>query len=86
MVNSPWPVRLTSIAIVLFALGFAGRFGFEYPGTIGIQFVFYGAGLFVLLVLWMRAADMGPRGILAFVGWLMIAALCGFAILTSTPK
>ncbi len=86
MANSPWPVRLASIAIVLFAFVFAGRFGFEYPRTIGIQIVFYGAGLFVLFILWMRAADMGPRGILAFVGWLTIAVLCGFAILTSAPK
>ena len=83
MAVSQWPVRLTSIAIVLFAVGFAGRLAFAFPRTIGIQLYCYGSGLLVLLVLWMRAANMGPRGILAFVGWLMLAILCGIAILTS---
>jgi len=62
-------VRLWLIAAVLFAAGLAGRLTLEfstdvaysYPTAIGIQFLFYGAGLIVLAVSWSLGADSSRR-------------------------
>jgi hypothetical protein len=81
------------VASGLFAAGFGGRLvldataaGSAYETVVGVQAMFYGAGLLVLLAWWLVAADVGPRGALGCVGWLALAALCGFAVLSSVPK
>lgn len=94
MANARRPVRLWLVAVTLFVAGFAGRLvlkqatpyeAYSYPSAIAIQFYFYAAGLFVLMVWRLRSENVGVRRILGRVGWL-VAVLCGLVILSSIPK
>lgn len=88
-------VRLELIAVVLYLAGLIGRlvlqfttnFAYSYPYAFLIQGMFYGAGLVVLFAEWLRSDDDGPEqrkgGCLRL---LIVAALCGFALISTAPK
>ena len=85
-------LRLWVPAIILFAGGFGSRLMLDatpgdpfarFGAAFGIQVLAYGAGLALLAWCWLRSSDVGTRGILGCLGWLILAAAASIAIITS---
>lgn len=86
-------LRLWVVALALLLGGFAGRIALVdfgsvshgYPTAVQLQAYCYGLGLLLLFLSWANAANpwWGRYG-----GWLwlVLAASCGLAILSTVPK
>lgn len=88
-------IRAWPVAVVLFVGGFGSRLVLDVtPGdpfarfgaAACIQILAYGTGLIVLAVWWLRSSDVGPRGMLGCIGWLVLAAASVLAVVTTGYK
>ena len=88
-------VREWVLALLLFAGGFGCRLVLDatpgdpiarFGAAAGIQVLAYGAGLALLAWWWLRAANVGARGMLGCFGWLILAAASAVAVISSGYK
>lgn len=93
MAEAPRRVRLWLVAVALFGAGLGGRVvlhattdpALSYPTAVGLQAVFYGAGLVVVFVS-LGAVEDRVRGLLGCFGLIVLALVCGLMLVSSVPK